>query len=57
MNKQITFSFTKKDDPHVLYDMVSFDLMEKTKKPISVKNSYDVYTTVDMANCVYGETK
>ena len=57
LNKQITFSFTKKDDPHVLYDMVSFDLMEKTKKPISVKNSYDVYTTVDMANCVYGETK
>ena len=31
VNKKITFSFTKKDDPHILYDMVSFDLTEKTK--------------------------
>ena len=57
VNKKITFSFTKKDDPHILYDMVSFDLTEKTKKSISIQNSYDIYTTVDLASCVYGETK
>ena len=57
VNKKITFSFTKKDDPHILYDMVSFDLTEKTKKSISIQNSYDIYTTVDLASSVYGETK
>ena len=57
VNKKITFSFVKKDDPHILYDMVSFDLTEKTKKSISIHNSYDIYTTVDLASCVYGETK
>tara|TARA_Y100001954_G_C15619432_1_gene506990 strand:- start:110 stop:652 length:543 start_codon:yes stop_codon:yes gene_type:complete len=55
LNKKITFSFTKKDDPHVLYDMVIFDLMDKTKKTIDIKNSYDIYTTVDIGSCVYGE--
>ena len=55
INKQVTFSFTKKGDPHILYDMVTFNLMEKTKKPLKIKNKYDIYTKVDMASCVYGE--
>ena len=57
LRKDVTFSITKKDDPHILYDMVTFNITDKRDKPIKIESKYDVYTNSDMAECVYGEIK
>ncbi len=53
--KQITFSFTKKGDPHILYDTVTFDIRSKEKQSICIKDTYSIFTDSDLANCVYEE--
>ena len=53
--KQITFSFTKKGDPHILYDTVTFDIRSKEKQSISIKDTYSIFTDSDLSNCVYEE--
>tara|TARA_Y200000002_G_scaffold68079_1_gene52953 strand:- start:35511 stop:36053 length:543 start_codon:yes stop_codon:yes gene_type:complete len=56
-HKNITFSFTKKDDPHILYDMVTFEINKNSKQSIKIPKQYDVYSNSDMAKCMYGEVK
>ena len=55
INAEVSFSFTKKNNPHVLYSMVKFKLGENKNKPISIFDDYSVYTDSDMANCAYRE--
>jgi|TARA_B100001939_G_C16720870_1_gene521147 hypothetical protein len=55
LRKQITFSFTKKDDPHVLYNMKTFDIDSSKKQEFKIKGKFDIYTNSDMARCVYKE--
>jgi|TARA_A100001035_G_scaffold241252_1_gene207166 hypothetical protein len=57
LRKDVTFSITKKDDPHILYDIITFNITDKSEKPIKIESKYDVYTNSDMAECVYGEIK
>ena len=56
-DKEVTFSFTKKNDPHVLYDMVTFNIGDSSKKSISIKDEYSVFTDTEVADCVYTEVK
>ena len=55
LEKQVSFSFTKKGDPHILYDTVTFDISSKAKKPIKIKDTFSIFTDSDLANCVYEE--
>ncbi|MBR19705.1 MAG: hypothetical protein CMA64_06120 [Euryarchaeota archaeon] len=57
INKKISFSFTKKDDPHVLYETVDFDISKSQKKKFNSFKNYDVYSNSSMARCVYKEIK
>ena len=55
LQKEVTFSFTKKGDPHVLYDYVTFNITSTETKPIDIKDTYSVYANSDMATCMYME--
>ena len=55
LRKEITFSFTKKDDPHVLYNMITFDIDNNKKQKFTINDTFDIYTNSDMARCVYKE--
>ena len=55
LRKQVTFSFTKKDDPHVLYHMSTFDIDKNKKQKFTIKEKFDIYSNSDMARCVYKE--
>ena len=55
LEKQVSFSFTKKGDPHILYDTVTFDISSKEKKPLKIKDTFSIFTDSDLANCVYEE--
>lgn len=55
INAEIMFSFTKFNDPHILYDTVYFRLDDTQKKPIKISGTYSIYTDSDIANCVYKE--
>lgn len=55
IGSEISFSFTKLNDPHVLYGLVKFNLNSKDSKKIELPDSYSVYTDSDMANCVFRE--
>tara|TARA_B100001057_G_scaffold499748_1_gene611624 strand:- start:12225 stop:12767 length:543 start_codon:yes stop_codon:yes gene_type:complete len=55
LEKQVTFSFTKKGDPHILYDTITFDITSKDKKPININDTFSIFTDSDLANCVYEE--
>jgi len=55
--KQVTFNFTKKNDPHVLYDTVTFEIGSNNKKHMSIKDNYSVFTDNQVADCVYWEIK
>ena len=55
LQKEVTFSFTKKGDPHVLYDYVTFNITSTETKPINIKDTYSVYANSDMATCMYKE--
>ena len=55
LQKEITFSFTKKGDPHILYDMVTFNIADPKEAKISIKDAYSIYASSDMATCMYKE--
>ena len=55
LQKEITFSFTKKGDPHVLYDMATFNIADPKEAKISIKDAYSIYASSDMATCMYKE--
>ena len=55
LQKEITFSFTKKGDPHVLYDMVTFNIANPKEATGNVDGVYSVYASSDMATCMYKE--
>lgn len=57
INTEITFSFTKKNDPHILYDMIKFKLDDMSRKQVRLLDDYSIYTDSDMANCAYREIK
>jgi len=54
-SKDISFSITEKNNPHVLYDLVHFNIGENIKHPISELENFSVYTDSDVADCVYLE--
>lgn len=54
-DKDISFSITEKNNPHVLYDIVQFKIGEDIKHPISELENFSVYTDSDVADCVYLE--
>ena len=56
LQKEITFSFTKKGDPHVLYDMATFNIAEPKEHKINIKDTYSIYASSDMATCMYKES-
>ena len=55
LQKEITFSFTKKGDPHVLYDMITFNIADPKEHTINIKDTYSIYASSDMATCMYKE--
>ena len=55
LQKEITFSFTKKGDPHILYDMVTFNIADPKECTINIKDTYSIYASSDMATCMYKE--
>ena len=55
MEKEVTFSLTKKGDPHILFDVVTFGIKSNEKKKLELPNDFSVYTNSDMATCVYQE--
>tara|TARA_E500000178_G_scaffold353801_1_gene420711 strand:+ start:7187 stop:7729 length:543 start_codon:yes stop_codon:yes gene_type:complete len=57
LQKEITFSFTKKGDPHVLYDTVTFNITDPKKAKVNIRDTYSVYASSDMATCMYRELK
>lgn len=56
-DKEVTFNFTKKNDPHVLYDKATFKIGDNTQKKVSIEDSYSVFTDSQVADCVYTEVK
>ena len=56
-DKEVTFNFTKKNDPHVLYDKATFKIGDNTQKKVSIQDSYSVFTDSQVADCVYTEVK
>lgn len=55
LQKEITFSFTKKGDPHVLYDMVTFNIANPKESIVNIKDTYSIYANSDIATCMYKE--
>lgn len=55
LQKEITFSFTKKGDPHILYDMVTFVIADSTQAKLNIEDEYSIYANSDMATCMYEE--
>ncbi len=55
LQKEITFSFTKEGDPHVLYDMITFNIADPKEHTINIKDTYSIYASSDMATCMYKE--
>ena len=55
LQKEITFSFTKKGDPHILYDSVSFNIADPKEATISIKDDYSIFASSDIATCMYKE--
>lgn len=55
LQKEITFSFTKKGDPHVLYDMITFDITKSDPVKLDIDDKFSIYANTDMATCVYKE--
>ena len=55
LQKEITFSFTKKGDPHILYDMITFNIADPKEATINIKDNYSIYASSDMATCMYKE--
>ena len=55
LQKEITFSFTKKGDPHILYDMATFNIADPKEQMINIKDAYSIYASSDMATCMYKE--
>lgn len=53
--KEVTFSFTKKGDPHILYDTVTFNINEPREQAINLTNSYSIYAISNMTTCMYKE--
>jgi hypothetical protein len=55
LQKEITFSFTKKGDPHILYDIATFNIADPKEAKINIKDVYSIYASSDMATCMYKE--
>lgn len=55
LQKEIAFSFTKKNDPHVLYDTATFNIADPKEAKIKIKDAYSIYASSDMATCMYKE--
>ena len=55
LQKEISFSFTKKGDPHILYEQLTFNIASNESKPLNIKGPYSVYANCDMATCMYKE--
>mgnify|MGYP003625203787 CR=1 FL=1 len=55
LTKEVTFSITKKDDPHFLYSVIKFTIGEDISHPFYIDDDYSVYTSNEMAECVYKE--
>lgn len=54
-DKNISFSITAKNNPHVLYNLVQFKIGDDITHSLSVENEFSVYTDSDIADCVYTE--
>lgn len=55
LTQNILFSVTKKDDPHFLYQTVSFDIGDDKKLELKVSDEYSIYSNSQIAKCVYEE--
>ena len=55
LQKEISFSFTKKGDPHILYDYITFNITSTESQTLNIEGSYSVYANSDMATCMYKE--
>lgn len=56
-DKEITFNFTQKNDPHVLFDTLTFTIGDTDKQSVSISGDYSVFTDSQVADCVYTEIK
>lgn len=55
LQKEISFSFTKKGDPHILYDQVTFSIASTESQPLNLTGTYSIYAHSDLATCMYKE--
>lgn len=54
-DRELAFSITYEDDPHILYEYVTFRIDSVEKKTVNITGNYSVYTNSDYVDCVYRE--